>query len=125
MNLPLEIINKILIMRPTHPIAKIMEPYINHDNEGRWYFDKYHGDYKDFHLWFFAELNRNAYKCFKLNNYIIHYANRYNMYIEKDRIYTIDGETYNEMIKKSHYPDKLVFPNNNKVKQFINKIHHF
>jgi hypothetical protein len=46
-NLPIEIVNKILIMRPTHPIAKLFEEDYNvilwnKHNRCRWVFNEFH-----------------------------------------------------------------------------------
>jgi hypothetical protein len=45
-NLPLELINKILIMRPSHPLVKIVQPLINNymcsDDNGEYYYEFYY-----------------------------------------------------------------------------------
>ena len=61
-NLPLEVINKILTMRPSHPLAKIMQKEIKHWTR-RCYFNKH----------FFNQIKRIDFKKkrdYKYDNYL-------------------------------------------------------
>jgi hypothetical protein len=62
-NLPLEIINKILIMRQPHQNAELIKHYINHYKNGTWYYKT--SDIQNFHHWFFREKYENRYNQFK------------------------------------------------------------
>jgi hypothetical protein len=77
--LPMEIVNKILIMRPPHPIANIIKPFINNyndytNNDDYISFVKYTLNYYDLYYTYNIRCNKkydnDILSCYSCDNHI-------------------------------------------------------
>jgi hypothetical protein len=121
-NLPMEIINKILIMRPPHPVANLLKLYINHYEDGDWYYNKYM--IPDFHEWFFWEKQRNSFKKFK--NYkgqIYLFLDHIFIYESSDNVYRWSLTEHEDYIHNRIYTGCCFGEATERILGYIDKIH--
>jgi hypothetical protein len=121
-NLPMELINKILIMRPTHPVAKIIKKYSYHHEKGDWYYDKKMTP--DFQEWFFSERNRNSFNRFEVFKGEIHlFKNKYYISDGCNRCFYWSKERHEDYIKNRICVGYTFGMDSTKIFDYIDKIH--
>jgi hypothetical protein len=121
-NLPMELVNKILIMRPTHPTAKIINVYINHHEDGDWFYNKYITH--DFYEWFFFEKDYNSLKKFK--NYkgqIYLFLDHIFIYESSDKVYRWSLTEHEDYIHNRTYTGCCFGEATERILGYIDKIH--
>jgi hypothetical protein len=121
-NLPMEIINKILIMRPPHPVANLLKLYINHYEDEDWYYNKWMASY-GFHLWFFAERDRNNFYHFKFYEGQMYLYKDCIIICESNRTYQWTLTKHENYIKNRIYIKCCFGSATERILGYIDKIH--